>query len=462
MTASRPGDIERVLQAHGVSSARELKAALGISQPTLSRRIAAVGSAILRIGRGRASRYALARDVARAGNRWPLYRIDAQGQAQTLGELCALHGDGYHLDAARPLPALLHGDFATGLFPGLPWFLDDVRPQGFLGRLYARRVAAAIGAPEDLARWQPDDVLLALLRDGADRPGDLLIGEAALQTALQSALVAPDITLAARVQHYPRLARAALLGEPVGSSAAGEQPKFTASLRDADGRSRHVIVKFSERIDTPAGRRWADLLRAERLAGEILHAHDVPAATAELIETDARVYLESQRFDRSARGGRHGVVSLAALDAAFHAFGRVDWWRYADTLLRDRWLDADDAARLRLLGWFGALIGNTDMHLGNASLLLADAPPLHLAPAYDMLPMLYRPAAGGEVVTRDFVPPLPTPNQTETWRVAAAMASDYWQRLAALADLSDDFRQIADTNVRTLQQAVAHLHPHQE
>ena len=451
--------MERVLQARGPSSARELVVALGISQPTLSRRIAASGSAIIRIGRGRASRYALARDVARAGNRWPLYRLDARGQAQALGELRALHGGGYYFDAARPLPALLHGDFATGLFPGLPWFLDDLRPQGFLGRLFARRIAAAIGAPEDLARWQPDDVLLALLHDGGDRPGDLLIGETALQAAMQGALVPPEMTLPARIRHYPRLAQAVLQGDPVGSSAAGEQSKFTASLRNTDGSTRHVIVKFSERTDTPAGQRWADLLRAELLAGEILREHGVPTATAELIETDARIYLESRRFDRSAQGGRLGVVSLAALDAAFHGFGRIDWWRYADTLLRERWLAADDAARLRLLGWFGALIGNTDMHLGNASLLLTDAPPLTLAPAYDMLPMLYRPVTGGEVVTRNFMPQLPTPDQAETWLAAAALALDYWQRLAAFAALSDDFRRIAEANAHLLRQAIPHLRP---
>jgi hypothetical protein len=34
--------------------------------------------------------------------------------------------------------------------PGLSWFLDDQRPQGFLGRAFARRVAEDIGAWPDL------------------------------------------------------------------------------------------------------------------------------------------------------------------------------------------------------------------------------------------------------------------------------------------------------------------------
>lgn len=443
MGDSRVSQLQDLLRANGPQTATQLGSLLKISQPTVSRAITDAGDRIVRIGRARATRYALGREIARVGRRWPAYRIDAAGQAHLLGELRALHGDGFHFEPSRPLPGFLHGEFADGLFPGLPWFLDDQRPQGFLGRAFARRVAADIGASEDLARWQADDVVLGLLRHGDDQPGDLVLGETALQRALQDALDPIDaISAADRATDYPKRADAALRGESIGSSAGGEQPKFVARLREDDGY-RSVIVKFSERIDTSAGRRWSDLLRCEQIAGEILRGHGQHAAYSEIVEADGRTFLQSTRFDRTPVLGRHGFVSLAALDSGYFGYGRIEWWRFAAELQRAGWIEAGDARRLRVLGWFGALIANSDMHLGNAGLVLADARPLALAPAYDMLPMHFRPAASGEVVPRDYAVTLPTPEFRDDWRIAAAIARDFWRRVADDAGISGDFRGIA-------------------
>ncbi len=431
------------LQSSGALTARDLARDLGVSQPTMSRLLAAAGNRVVRVGRARATRYAQARDIGRAGNRWPLYRIGPDARPTLLGELRSLAGDAFHFAPERPLPAFLAGSFADGLFPGLPWFLDDQRPQGFLGRSFVRRVAADIGAPDDLLRWRADDVLIGLLGHGHDQPGDLVLGEAALQDALRTVLsdegtIAPE----ERDVHYPRHAEAALRGDAVGSSAAGEQPKFLATLREAGGL-RALIVKFSERTGTPAGRRWGDLLHCERIAADILPAAGIAAAPTEVLEAEGRVFLESSRFDRTSVRGRRGFVSLAAIDAAFHGHGRIDWWRYAGELQRDGWLDTADARRLRVLGWFGALIGNSDMHLGNAGLLLADHRPLALAPAYDMLPMLFRPAASGEVVDREFSVTPPLPEQLAEWTDAAAAAVTFWARVVECDGISAPFRTIA-------------------
>lgn len=442
MADSSPSRLGDLLQMRGPLTASEIGSAFGVSQPTVSRIVAAMGEQIVRIGRARASRYALARRIARAGNRWPLYRIDAAGKSERLGELRALHGDGFHFAPALPLPALVHGPFADGLFPGLPWFLDDQRPQGFLGRTFVRRVAAEIGAPDDPNRWQADDVVLALLRHGEDEPGDLVLGEDALQRALQATLSPKTIAMSERALRYPGLADAALAGEDVGSSAGGEQPKFTVLLRDG-GDLHAAIVKFSERAGTPAAERWADLLRCEHLAGEVLRAHGIPAAESELLEADGRVFLQSSRFDRTASLGRRGSVSLAALDAAFYGHGRVDWWKFAPQLRRDGWLDADDARALAVRGWFGALTGNSDMHLENASLVLANARPLALAPSYDMLPMALRPASNGEVVVRTLDLPPPLPEQQAHWRDASRMAREFWRQVIGRAGISPGFRLIA-------------------
>ncbi|MBS0558047.1 MAG: type II toxin-antitoxin system HipA family toxin YjjJ [Proteobacteria bacterium] len=443
MNEARCDQLEALLRRRGVLPATAIAAELGVSQPTVSRLLAQASGQIVRIGRARAARYALARDVAGMGNRWPVYRIDAQARSACIGVLHALHGDGFFFAPVGERPALTHGDFATGLYPGLPWFLDEQRPQGFLGRAFARRIAADIGARDDIALWRSDDVVLALLRYGEDQPGDLVLGEAALQRAMRQ-IHDPADTLAVgdRATRYPLLAMSALAGEAVGSSAAGEQPKFAITLR-CDDSFTPVIVKFSDRIDSPAGRRWADLLIAEHHACVQLSACGLPAAESEIFEIDGRVFLQSTRFDRTRTLGRHGLVSLAALDAAFYGHGRIDWYVFAVQLERDGWLSVDDAQRLRRIGWFGALIANADMHLGNASVQLRDRGPLPLAPAYDMLPMRFRPLASGEVIAQRYEIALPLPEQRADWSNAAHAALKYWQRVGADARISTEFRTIA-------------------
>lgn len=453
MSDTRFRALESLLRQRSPQTAAELAVALAVSQPTVSRALNAAGDRVLAVGRARATRYVLTRKIARAGRRWPLHRIDPQGRQHRLGELTALHGDGFHFVAAHPAPALLHDGFASGLFPGMPWFIDDQRPQGFLGRAFARRIAGDIGAPPDLTRWQSDDVVLALLRHGGDQPGDLVLGDEGLQTAMQYALSPDTIDARQRASRYSGLADAALRGENVGSSAGGEQPKFAVVLDDG-GALQPVIVKFSERSDTPSGRRWSDLLRCEQLASSVLHEHGQSAAPSAIVVSEGRTFLESTRFDRTPALGRRGFVSLAAIDAAFHGHGRIDWWRYARQLRTEGWIAADDATRLGVLGWFGALIGNTDMHLGNAGLILADARPLALAPAYDMLPMAFRPATTGEIVERQYAVTLPTPEYVEAWRMAAAMAREFWLRAAAAAEISAEFRSIAVTASTVLARAM--------
>lgn len=457
MSDPRLPDLIALLRNQGAATAARIGATLGVSQPTVSRLLAAAGDTVVRIGRARATRYALSRQVGRAGSRWPLFRITPQGQAEPLGHLHALHGEGYLFVPQIPCPAFLHGEFGNGVFPGLPWFLDDQRPQGFLGRVFARRVAEEIGASPDLSRWQPDDIVLALLRHGDDQPGDLVLGELALQRALQRIVQPAHATsLAERPLVYPQQAEAALRGEDIGSSAGGEQPKFTATV-EQDGEVRPVIVKFSERTGTPAAQRWADLLHCEHLAGNVLRDHGIAAAESEIVEAGGRVFLQSTRFDRTPEHGRRGFVSLAALDGAYYGHGHVDWWQFSRQLHRDQWLDHEDARRLGLYGWFGALISNSDMHLGNAGLILGNERPLGLVPAYDMLPMAFRPASSGEIVERPYVLALPTPEHRDDWREAAGMALDFWQRVSQSESISTGFQEIASTACQQLSRAVQRI-----
>ncbi|KJV33866.1 transcriptional regulator [Luteibacter yeojuensis] len=434
------------MRSRGLSSAAQLAAATGSSQPTVSRALAEAGTAITRIGRARRTRYAAVRDVRGLGTTWPLFRIDAQGHPQAFGDLTALHGGGSLVQAVSP-PDWLRDEFVDGLFPGIPWFLDDQRPQGFLGRQFAQAWARELGLPADILRWSDDAVLAALLLHGEDGPGNFVIGTSALEQALAGS--ADALPASSRSVEYTRLAARALAGEAVGSSAAGEQPKFTARIDDGHGDIRHVIVKFSEPVTSDAGRRWADLLACEHVAGQVLAEHGVASPHTELLWSGERLCLESTRFDRVGTYGRRGFVTLAAWSDA-HDGVRDDWASAADRMCAARWLTAADAADVRQRWWFGRMIGNTDMHFGNIGFFLDDALPLALAPSYDMLPMLYRPASNGAIVSRDLQPATPLPADMALWQRAAAWAEAFWARVTMAGDVSHPFREVAARNAETV------------
>lgn len=71
---------------------------------------------------------------------------------------------------------------------GLPWWLFDMRPQGYLGRAYCQRHGQRLGLPERLGDWSDTHALRAILDQGDDMPGNLLIGA----TARDQFVNAPD------------------------------------------------------------------------------------------------------------------------------------------------------------------------------------------------------------------------------------------------------------------------------
>lgn len=110
-----------------------------------------------------------------------------------------------------------------------------------------------------------------------------------------------------------------------------------------------------------------------------------------------------------------------------------------------------------MYGWFGALIGNNGMHLGNAGASLADTRPLALASAYDMLPTAFRPAASGEVVERGYTLALPTPGYRDDWRATATMVLEFWERVAQAAAMSAGFRTLATNALAQLARAMQRI-----
>lgn len=81
-----------------------------------------------------------------------------------------------------------------------------------------------------------------------------------------------------------------------------------------------------------------------------------------------------------------------------------------------------------LMWHFGRFIANTHMHEGNLSFVPSspEVAGLRVAPAYDMLPMLYVPQRGVEVVARNDAAQLPLPGERQNWRAAARAALVFW------------------------------------
>lgn len=444
-----PADLIRVLRAHPRASGAQLCRQLGgINRSTLMRLADQLGAAILRRGGSRRTRYALRRALRGRDEPLPLYRIDAQGDGHLTAWLDLAAPEGCALAFVEPFAWPLDDAMRDGWFESLPYPVLDMRFQGFMGRNFAHRYWRLLGVAEALDGWSDDDVAHALATLGHDQPGDLILGEAACQLHLESrqrqaANLIDETRLA---EAYPALAAQALAQGEAGSSAGGEFPKF-AIQRMKSGRPLAVIVKFSGADDSPAVRRWADLLVCEHLALETL-ARDlgIAAARSEIHRYAGRTFLEVERFDRVGAHGRLPVCTLSSLNAALLGKAGATWPQLAEALRRQGWLGAADVRQVERLWWFGRLIANTDMHEGN----LAFHPGLRLAPAYDMLPMRYAPQRGGEVPPRPFAPPPPLPQEKDAWRQAAAAAQRYWLRCADDARISAGFRAICAENARLL------------
>jgi hypothetical protein len=339
---------------------------------------------------------------------------------------------------------------SDGWFHGLPYALVDMRPQGFLGRNFAHAHALDLGVSDNPDDWSDDDVAHVLATTGYDQPGDLILGEAAYRRFLDYRRAGEDRVLAesAVEASYLQSAEHAMRHGDAGSSAGGEFPKFTAS-RHLNGKKVDVIIKFSGADDSPAVRRWSDLLVCEHLASLTMPRKlQLPAADSAIYQYGGRTLLQVVRFDRHGDFGRSPVCTLSSLNAALIGTVGGPWPKTARMLQAAGWLSETDTTKVALIWWFGRLIGNTDMHDGN----LAFRPGLALAPApaYDMLPMAYAPMRGGELPNREFSPDPPLPAEAPIWRQAAEAAGYFWNICAADTRISADFRRICDDNGKNM------------
>ncbi len=409
--------------------------AMGVSQPTLSRviRTAPDHFTAFRVSGERTPKYGLLRVLPGGLNaRQTIYRVTAAGAMAPYADVEFLSGGGTveHARVGKP---------STRLYAGLPPYMLFASPSGFLGRQVAHAAAQEMPLPESLKDWGDEHKIAYLFSRGLNLPGNLIYGGLSLQKEME--LGVEDAPVPDQLEHYVAMA-SQLREASYGSSAGGEQPKFLSLSPDVG----HVIVKFAKR-----GSRMGDLLPLEHLALRALERVDVATSATRLLLAQDYVFLEVQRFDRVGRSGRVGMLSAGAVDDEF--FGSRDTWpEFAARCEKAKYLSANDARRIDVMAAFSELIGNSDRHFENLSLLIDDdGEYLGVAPAYDILPMRYASIGGG--IDPDLLPIEPKIGsigaRPEVWARAAEAAQWFWtevERGDADGTVAQEFRVLASTN----------------
>ena len=419
----------------------ELAASQGISHPTLWRAMRAAGPQIASWKEGR--RLWLA--ATRPPGLIPVRRVASDGEI-------------IDLPPARPLAngGTLWIDWRGHLrvFEGLPPEIAALRPEGFLGRALARQIATTYDVADNPSHWSDDEVLRIMSERGEDLPGDLILGEASLARWYQnSARPIPETDGLAEA--FEARARATLAGDLPGSSAGGEQPKFTAILQTTDGALCSVLVKFAPRGSAPIACRLSDLLAAEAIALAVLQKAGLPAVVPRIIDGPDRRFLVSPRYDRVAATGRRGVLPLGALDDEYFGKRRTSWTAASARLVAARMLPPQDAAHLRQADAFGALMVNTDRHYGNVSLWrpTSSGDTFRLAPLYDMAPMAYAPV-GGELRAQVAKTPITLPGLSGAERaLVKEWALTFWAECTKSPLISPAFQAIATAHIAQLSES---------
>jgi hypothetical protein len=420
----------------GPATTRILAAGTGMKRQTVNRKLRALGNSVIKFDRVRPPLYYAVREAFGAGNEMTLAAVDPHGNTNLWGVLRPLVHGGFYLQTFPVAPKVLKGSNGDGMYEDLPYFLDDMRPQGFIGRQIARDLNTQSDIfPPDPRNWNQEQIGRYLVANGDDLPGNLKIGKMALDRVRRP----PQKS---RREDYPELADKAVEGEVHGSSAGGEQAKFATFSRE---REAHVIVKFSPKDGGELATRWRDILVTEYIASEVLHDFDIPAAELEIFEVQDRLFLESLRFDRTGEYGRFPLISMQAIDNEFSGVGS-GWLSVAKKLNKLGLISWQHLFDIAVYWGFGRLTYNTDMHLGNVSFLI-DGSGFSLAPIYDMCSMGFAPKSAGEIQPHTFS--LPDINEPLDFidtsiPMITQMALEFWRKVAESELVSAELRDFVD------------------
>jgi len=411
----------------GPATSAELQEECNLSQATVSRQLRALGEQVVKLGKGRATEYALTRNAFNAGNDIPLYSVDPHGNTVCIARIRPLAHGGFLVEPTTGTPIVLIGENGNGIYDDLPYFLEDLRPQGFLGRQIAQALAEQSDYPPDPRQWNSEQIGSYLIANGDDLPGNFKLGQQAL-------IRLPHPSTVTDRADYPDIAESVLKGYRPSSSAGGEQPKFTAYTKDRG----HVIVKFSPAGSEKLAKRWKDILLTEFYAAQLLAQVNV-GTNILLHEEEDRLFLESQRFDRHGEHGRLPMISLQAVDAEFTGLGS-NWGRVMSELAGRGLVSRGQVYDTFALQAFGQAINNTDMHLGNL-ILSFDGNILHLLPAYDMCSMGFAPTGTGEINPYSFSLNAKIDEHTPpAIEAGMRLAVTFWETIATDPRISNEMR----------------------
>jgi len=420
------------LRTKGSLKSSDLQKSTNLSQPQISRYLKLLEPQVIKIGKGKTTEYVHTRQVSQVGDRITVYRITTEGRLVKRGILYPILPKGFYWGSEIASTSKIYDD--------LPYFLNDLRPSGYLGRLIPR-IYPEWEFPEDIRLWTSESTLRYLTHFGVDLVGDYIIGERAAEKFLQKNLEGPSRhENKDEIEVYEAHARRVEAEGIPGSSAGGEHPKFL-TLRPSDGLP--VIVKFVQNGSNEITQRRIDLIRAEHIAAELFVSRN-QATSTRILKGDTYTFLEIDRFDRVGSVGRRGVISLLSLDAEFIGSGE-SWSVVARKLLHYKIIDKEILSEICLREYFGNLIGNTDMHGGNLSFFFEDEKILGLSPIYDMLPMKYSPIQ--EKISYEPIRLIaPRPSDIEIWKEATALAIRYWRLIQETKEFSLAFIEIAKRN----------------
>jgi hypothetical protein len=422
-------------------TAAALRAATGKSQASISLAIQALGDRVCKIGAARSSRYALTKELLGLAAKQSLFWTDASGNETIIGDITYLHGDRWHLRLGQQSTITAAN--------ALPWYLQPLKPQGFLGRRLLRNRPELPQDPEFLSAAQ---VLYLMAAGWADPPGAITVGV----WPPGSQALSTDGDAASRLVFLESLASTDAKTLPAKSSAGGEQPKFT--LVWFNKAIEHTLVKFSPPHGTPFGERWKALLKLEHLAQTLLQRHGVESAATECFNGEKRFFLSSQRFDRINMNGKRHVVAIEALHNEFTPGALVNWVKTAEGLHDKKLITEQELRTIATIHAFGHYIGNTDMHFGNLSFFVDDviAPKISLAPVYDMLPMMWRPDPHLGLTDAPVRQQSMPAGFAAEHKQASEWAITFWEQAATL-DIGADLQAAADESVRRLKTSFSNL-----
>jgi serine/threonine-protein kinase HipA len=161
-----------------------------------------------------------------------------------------------------------------------------------------------------------------------------------------------------------------------GTTAGGARPKATVS--DETG---NWIAKFPSKILD--GR--FDIIGLEKAAMDCARAAGLQVPDTCIVHAGTKKLILVRRFDVTAHGGRHHMISLSTLCKERLDYRVSGYDDLADAVRKHSANPSEDLTRLFRHAIFNGLVGNTDDHLKNFA-MIHDIGGYRLSPAYDLLP----------------------------------------------------------------------------